>query len=56
MFDYTQAEHIDIEKFNSDFYFDYISMLKEFNERKELNKLTDNKQISIDYNINELPF
>lgn len=49
MFDYTHSEFVDSEKFESDFYFEYMSMLKDFQEKEEVDNV-------IDFDIDELPF
>jgi hypothetical protein len=56
MFDYTQSEFIESEKFESDFYFEYLSMLKDYEQKQELEKLSKGEYPDIDYNINNLPF
>lgn len=55
MFDYTQSEFIDNEKFESDFYFEYMSMLRDFQEKEELDNLQEVDSV-IDFDIDELPF
>jgi hypothetical protein len=54
MFDYTQSEFIESEKFESDFYFEYLSMLRDYRQKQELEKLS--KDVEIDYNVEDLPF
>jgi hypothetical protein len=54
MFDYTQSEFIESEKFESDFYFEYLSMLKDYEQKQELEKLS--KDVEIDYDVEDLPF
>jgi hypothetical protein len=54
MFDYTQSEFIESEKFESDFYFEYLSMLRDYEQKQELEKLS--KDVEIDYGVEDLPF
>jgi hypothetical protein len=54
MFDYTQSEFIESEKFESDFYFEYLSMLRDYEQKQELEKLS--KDVEIDYDVKDLPF
>jgi hypothetical protein len=54
MFDYTQSEFIESEKFESDFYFEYLSMLRDYEQKQELEKLP--KDVEIDYDVEDLPF
>jgi hypothetical protein len=54
MFDYTQSEFIESEKFESDFYFEYLSMLRDYEQKQELEKLS--KDVEIDYDVEDLPF
>lgn len=56
MFDSTQVEFVDFEKFDSDFYFDYLRMLKEYEEKEELDKVLQSELSEIDYNVQDLPF
>lgn len=58
MSNYTQADFIESEDFNSDFYFEYLKMLKEFEESEEFCKLHSEllKGEDIDYDPDELPF
>jgi hypothetical protein len=54
MFDYTQSEFIESEKFESDFYFEYLTMLKDYEQKQELEGLSNDTEI--DYDIDDLPF
>jgi hypothetical protein len=54
MFDYTQSEFIESEKFESDFYFEYLTMLKDYEQKQELESLSNDTEI--DYDIDDLPF
>jgi hypothetical protein len=54
MFDYTQSEFIESEKFESDFYFEYLTMLKDYEQKQELENLS--KDVEIDYDVEDLPF
>ena len=49
MLDYTQSEFIESEKFESDFYFDYINMINEYESQYILSE-----DIEIDYDITEI--
>jgi len=57
MSNYTQADFIESEDFNSDFYFEYLKMLKDFEESEELYKIQSELQNKdIDYDPDEVPF
>lgn len=54
MLDYTQSEFIESDKFESDFYFEYLTMLNDFEQKQELDGLSNDTEI--DYDIDDLPF
>lgn len=58
MFDSVQSEFIESEKFESDFYFNYLRMLKEYEEKETqyLDEVLKLESSEIDYNIQDLPF
>lgn len=56
MFDYTQSEFIESEKFESEFYFEYLTMLKDYEEKQQLDKVMKSELPVVDYDIQDLPF
>lgn len=56
MFDYTQSEFIESEKFESEFYFEYLTMLKDYEEKQQLDEVMKSELSVVDYDIQDLPF
>lgn len=54
----SQADFINAEEFDNNFYYDYLHMLKIYSEKEIFDgiKFQKSEDIEIDYNVEGLPF